>query len=414
MLLAALSAPAAAAAGELAREIPGLVAWYTAETLHDIVADGEPVPVWPDASGHGHDLVGQQEGQPAIFRLKQLNERAVVTIGRLNSYTVTAPFELGDHTIFLVLSATLTNRALFCSDLDRTLGVLLRRDDTHRFQNGGVARGQLVSYTGRIPPGPAFGVTVLGRQEGELHAFVDGEDLSSRKYLPTPVRVGRFFAIEHTRQASTDGAGLVIAEMLFYDRFLAAEERQKLTRHLGEKYGILAREAPQASPPPPVLLDPAKIALRATLTSAGPFNVGPRSAPLAIPWEPRGTVSPPLARDPDHPTRIVAAADGTAVQLLVRLEVVAPGRAPPSVRVAMLRNNREYVHDAAAVESFQRWGEGFKGAARLETVVALEAGDYVEIVPYLGDGPAAPADGGGEALRAVIEAGAAVLEARTP
>jgi hypothetical protein len=412
LLVAAMLASSGARA-ELPQEIPGLVAWYTASSLHDLVADGERVEKWPDSSGNGHDLVDGAEGQPATFRLMQLHERPVVTVGRLNSHAVTTPFALGDHTIFLVFSASLTSRALFSSDLDGTLGLLLRRDATHRFQNGGVARGQLVSYTTQIPTESEFSVTVLARKEGELHAFVNGVDVSSHKHLPASIRVGRFFTIEHTKQSGSDGAGLTIAEMLFYDRFLAPEERLQLTRYLGEQYALPVREQAEPAAPAAVVLDPAKIALRATLASAAAFQVGPRSAPRALPWKPRDTVAAPLACSAQYPTRLLATANHTAVQLALRLDVVAP-RQPPSVRVGILRNDREYVHDAAVVESFEKWGEGFRGSGRLETVLTLESGDYVEVIAYLDDEPAGTAGGGGAAVTARIEAGAAVLEARTP
>ena len=113
----------------LPQEIPGLEAWYDAEILHRRMRNGAKVLGWEDASGNGHGLVFDGESEPATFNTLQLNERPVVHIRRSNSYAVTRPFDLEDHTIFLVYATSSAERALFRSDTDEKHGVLLHHRD---------------------------------------------------------------------------------------------------------------------------------------------------------------------------------------------------------------------------------------------------------------------------------------------
>ena len=85
-------------------ELEGLVAWYTVDSLHRELRDEMPVKVWKDSSGNGHDLTDDANGSTTVFHTVALNGKPLVEVGRLNSHSVADPFELKDHTIFLVCS----------------------------------------------------------------------------------------------------------------------------------------------------------------------------------------------------------------------------------------------------------------------------------------------------------------------
>ena len=100
LLLPAGLGPAAVADSFDPKRVEGLEAWYRADAPE--LQEGAVVSVWPDASGNGHDLVDDGNGRNAVCQALQINELPAVRIDKANSHSVTEPFELGDHTIFVV------------------------------------------------------------------------------------------------------------------------------------------------------------------------------------------------------------------------------------------------------------------------------------------------------------------------
>ena len=94
-------------------EIDGLVAWYSIGALHVTLRDQERMTHWKDWSENGHDLTDDKNGRPSVFYTLQVNDKPTVVIGEASSFSVAEPFDLHDHTIFVVSRSGLPSRALF-------------------------------------------------------------------------------------------------------------------------------------------------------------------------------------------------------------------------------------------------------------------------------------------------------------
>ena len=92
-------------------------------------------------------------------------------------YTVTNPFELGSHTIFLVYRATIAERALFRHERNESQGLRLRgKGDQDQFQHR-PGRGGVFPYGQPRTLDNAYHISVLGRDSGTLRSFIDGQDI---------------------------------------------------------------------------------------------------------------------------------------------------------------------------------------------------------------------------------------------
>lgn len=381
--------PLAAAEALVPDEVGGLEAWYQIETVHAQLNDGEVVSTWKDSSGNGHHLIDERSGVRAILQIKQLNGKPAVLIRKGNTHSVALPFALEDHAIFLVYRADYSSRALFQSDVDEARGLLLRSDEKlHQFQNGGPEYMQSYNARASLPQG--FNVTVLTRGAGVLGCFVNGVDVSSRTRFSDPVRVGRFFGLKHTQFARSDGDGLHIAEMVFYNREPSRRERDGVTRYLADKYGLevqLAEPAsPAAEPPPPAppaAPDPKDFQAWLSTRAETDLNV----AVVAIPWGVEAKLEAPFRHDATkEATRLYCTRDGAQVELYLRLPLTARA-AGTSLRLLILKNGQEYQTAKEASGPIL----GPDGQARatlvLETTVALGNGDYIEVIASATGGP---------------------------
>lgn len=355
--------------------IEGLEAWYRADAPE--LKTGDPVSVWPDGSGRGHDLVDDRNGLHAVCEAMQINDLPAVRIGKSNSHGVTEPFELGDHTVFVVFRADLTGRALFGNEADEFAGLELRAEGLHdRLQ---YAAGQAVRYGSIDTPTRGWSLIVLGRDAGSLHEFVDGVDRSSGAEYGDTIRVGRFFQFSRTRFAKSDGEGLRIAEMLFYKRFLVEAERQQVTRYLAEKYG-LAVQGTEAAPetvagPAPA---PAPAAGLAQLSTTAGINVN--EAMVAVPWDRQDELDPPFEHDAENqPARLVCTRDGTRVRLHVSLPLEATVDGV-NVRVLFRVNGALFLRGEGSSGRFGGPEGAGRASAQAEVIATLNAGDYVEVV----------------------------------
>jgi hypothetical protein len=362
-LIAVADAPSETGKGPVP-EIDGLVAWYRVDSLHRDMKGREEVSIWPDASGHGHDLVDDENGMPAIFEAVQINGLPAVRVEKSNTHAVTNPFDLDDHTIFLVYAGGRPRRGLLRNergDLE-SHGIVLRQE----FQRDVLQQGQASApYGTDFDLDKAFAITALGRQAGTLRAFINGADISSGERLGGVLRVGRFFGIRHTRYVTSDGEGLRFAEMIFYDRFLDDDERNAVTSHLSEKYAI-----------------PLRYEARALLATRSPQNVNVPSEVRAIEWKDQRELRDPLGHDPEKaPARLSCSRDGTRVRLSVSLRLTS-AVAGTEIRVFVLKNYEEYL--PGEVGSGSMTGDGTPHAVELEVTLTLNEGEFIEIVTTAG------------------------------
>jgi hypothetical protein len=375
LLLLPCLAPVAASEAVDPGRIEGLEAWYRADAPG--LEAGAAVALWPDASGRGHDLVDDRNGLNAVCEALQINDLPAVRVGKANSHSVTEPFELGDHTIFVVFRTSLNGRALFGSDTNEFAGVELRGNGlAERLQH---AAGKMVSYGSVESPARSWSLTVLGREAGRLREFVDGVDRSSGTEFGDTIRVGRFFQFSRTRFVRSDGEGLRIAEMLFFRRFLPEAERQQVTRYLAEKYG-LAAEGTEAPPEPVFEAAPATVAEGGLAQLSTTVKLNVNEAMVALPWDRQDELDPPFEHDAEQqPTRLVCGRDETRVRLYVSLPLEAAVDGI-NVRVLFRVNGALFLRGEGSSGPFGGPEGARRASARAEVVTTLNAGDYVEVV----------------------------------
>ena len=355
-------------------DVAGLVAWFDIETVHRRSIDGDIVGRWPDSSGHGHDLEATERGRPAVFHTRVLDGKPVIAIPKANYFDVTEPFELDDHTIVIVFAGRLTRRAFFSSDTDPRQGIVLRdKGGIHFFQNGTAGD---IPYNRVTTSGTGFTITVLGRDAGTLHAFINGTDLSSGLAVDTAFRVGRLFQIEHTAFESSDGDSLRIAEMLFYDRYLDEQERQGVTRHLAEKFGLAVSHASRKKENDMTVVDDEAVLVRVSTRTR--LNVNDET--VAIPWDVAGQTARGFHFDVESgKTRLVCTEDGARVRVTVTLPLLTRV-ADARLRLLILVNGETYHPVEALSPAFAGPREDKFSMARLQTELSLGAGDFIEII----------------------------------
>jgi hypothetical protein len=361
-------------------QVDGLAAWYKVDSLHARHNEGSLVTAWPDSSGNNHDLAAVAGRMRALFRTRQLNGKPVVAIRRGTSFSVTDPFDLQDYVIFLVYKSDYTRRALLRSDTDKARGIILRAGDDryHKFQNGGPE--YLTAFNKATPLGKEFSITVLSRVSGSLGCRVNGVDISSGSRFTDPLRVGVFFDLTHTQFARSDGQGVSIAEMLFYDRFLPKGEFDGVTLHLSEKYGIDVEI--QEALPQPVRTRPritwGQESARAWLTTTARIDVN--ATAVVIPWDGDEKLLEPFRHGSgDQGSRLYCTRDGIQVELFVRLPVTTTVEGA-AIRVLVLKNGEEYLHDDVSSGEITGDGETKRGIVELLTTVRMNEEDYLEVV----------------------------------
>ena len=375
-LVCLLLAPGFAAAAEPLSpdRVPGLVAWYDLEPVHRRAHDGMALGRWPDRSQNGHDLLSVREDAPAVFRTKVLNEKPAISIHRLTRLDVTEPFELGDHTIFLVYSAKYSKRALLSSDENDSSGIVV--DDESKFhylQHGGGA----YRYNRFGSPSRDFKIALLGRELGSLRAAVDGLDVSSGGEIATPLRVGRLFEIRHTRFVTSDGESLLVAEMIFFDRYLTREEREGVMQYLADKYALPLYENPTEEPEEKTEeIDEAAVRVRAS--NRGDLSVNDEL--VALPWDFIARNDEPFrfGSGQDN-SRIYSMADGTRIRATVSLRLRSKVEAA-KVRILFQINRESWVEQDAVNDPFEGAGGDKSADLHLQAEMMLDDGDFFEVI----------------------------------
>jgi hypothetical protein len=355
-------------------QFEGLVAWYRADALQ--LGNGDKVAVWPDASGQGHDLTDDGNGLHAVFESVQVNNLPAVRIRKGNSHSVKDPFELGDHTIFVVYRSKNPSRALLRDPADEFSGILLGSDRLHHQLRYGSLKS--ATYGTLSQDTRSFSITVLGRYAGVMKAFINNNDVSTGGEHSSTVGVGKFFALSLTRFARSDGDGMSVAEILIYNRYLADQERDEVTRYLAEKYAIEAEQIDPAAEAAPELVAAAPPAGLVQLSTTTKINVN--EALVAIPWDRQDELDPPFEHDIENQnTRLVCTSDDTRVRLYVSLPLSASVDGV-NVRVLFRVNGAMFLRGEGRSGLFGGAEGAAKGSAQAEVITTLNAGDYVEVV----------------------------------
>jgi len=403
-----LAAPAGA---DVLEEIGGLVARYGADSLRGSLNSGDPVRTWPDISGNGHDLADDENGAPAIFQDQQVQGLPAVRVHKANSHSVASPFALGDHTILVVYAADRPKRALFRSDQDLSVGLLLG-DPQGRIvlQVDGSSPGAVMPYTPAAEPNHEFSLAVLGRESGKLRGFVDGVDVSTDQEYTPPIRVGKWFHLRHTAYVQSDGEGLRLAEAAFYDRYLTADERNRAITFLAGKYGIESR-AP-APEPASVAASAASATGTAAGASAGELvryailaqlststEVDVNSGLVAIPWTVPLELDPSFRHDSsaERNSRLTLMQDEARVRLYVSLPLTAEAEGA-NVRVLFRVNGTKFLPGESRSGTIGGSDGKRKAAVQAEVVTRLTGGDYVEVLAMGIGGPGKVTVDGGAAI----------------
>jgi hypothetical protein len=354
--------------------VPGLAAWYDLEPVHRRAHDGMALVRWADRSENGRDLLSVREQAPAVFRTKVLNEKPAVSIHRATRLDVSEPFELYDHTIFLVYSAEYSKRALLSSDEDDRSGIVIEDESKfHYLQHGGAA----YRYNRFGSPSPDFKIAMLGRELGSLRADADGLDVSSGREIATPLRVGRLFEIRHTRFVTSDGEGLLVAEMIFFDRYLKRAEREGVMQYLADKYALPLYESPTAEPEETAKeIDEA--AVRVDASNRGDLSVN--DGLVALPWDFIARSDEPFRfGSGEESSRIYSMVDGARIRVTVRLRLRSKVEGA-ELRLLFQINRETWVEPDAFNDPFEGAGADKSADLQLQAEMTLDDGDFFEVI----------------------------------
>jgi hypothetical protein len=196
--------------------------WLDASTL--TVSDGTNLTTWPDISGNGHHMSRAASNGP-VFRAESVNGRpAVEFLG--NNYCMSTVSTGNWQTVFAVVKNIGGSglNMLFSAPLGADLSVRLFTSTSYRGVITTNAGDWSLSSTSNFR---INGVNTDVFSAGSYHV------LSSNKSSPV---------INGTMALSSVYTGRtwigMIAEFIVFSGILTTEDRQKLERYLGAKYGI--------------------------------------------------------------------------------------------------------------------------------------------------------------------------------
>ena len=93
---------------------------------------------------------------------------------------------------------------LLFSHTDKLLGIILRAEDgADQLQSS--APVQTRNYGSATQPAGKYGITTLGREADALKIFINGADMSIGAEYPGVMAVGKFFHLDHSVYAKSDG-----------------------------------------------------------------------------------------------------------------------------------------------------------------------------------------------------------------
>jgi hypothetical protein len=380
-------------------EIGGLEAWWSADSLS--LANGGKVAEWKDRTQNKHDLKHSGGVHPDYYE-NWVGDKPIV-YAREGTMSVTDPFTLVDHTIFLVYRAEGAHTKGLFHGSSELRGILLQRGD-ERFDSYNAGSAGSVNYDTGTSPAEQFRVTVLGRERAALHAWLNGKEISSYAENPDPIEVATFFFLKQTTYSKRSGNGLAVAEMLFYDRFLTGSERVAVTDYLSAKYGVTVT-AEEVSDDDVATgggrddegYDDVWVGGLAQLSTTTDANVN-ADEPFVIPWDIQDLLDKPFVHDPEsNNSHLGSDQDGMRVRLHVSLPLTAsvPGT---SVRVMFRLNGAAFLRGEGRSGPIGATEGSHKGSVTAEVIAPLSKGDYVEVITMKAGAPGKVTIDGGTAV----------------
>ncbi|MBN1673211.1 MAG: FecR domain-containing protein [Kiritimatiellae bacterium] len=245
--------------------VPGLALWLKADAISGL-ADGSPVPAWPDSSGNLRHAVHKARARQPVFRTGVLNGRPVLAFdGRDDSMQGFPPQGFHNCTLFVVFRPLelAQNQRIFAFSKEGDpdyLGPdgLAFTEKSVEYADLHIVRGftaetrpdeeaGLNVYVTGVPPDDFMiaactlndGVAAFRRNGG---AEFRDEYADRRPMQPTRYGLGSGFDPSGEHGANR----MDLAEVLFYTRALSDAERQAVEQYLSRKYGI-ALNAPARS-----------------------------------------------------------------------------------------------------------------------------------------------------------------------
>jgi hypothetical protein len=266
LLSAAGMAVAPGATGQAPHPVPrdGLILWLDATAAESLRCEGEAVAAWASqAPGPDVVLTATESRRPTLVGTATRGPTAAIRFDGRNDALACATFGRRMRTWTLVAvvaplapakGAILSANPRGGNDYDPGLTVDLygstRQFDYLSVEGAGRQGGRANQRTAATPFGP-FSVVVVCRDESGLRLFVDGRSEGVRPVTPAEtvldeVRVGARYYDGREREFLHGE----VAEVLLYDRVLAAGERAAIeasraigpeARRAGEEYGAEER-----------------------------------------------------------------------------------------------------------------------------------------------------------------------------
>ena len=384
-------------------DIEGLQAWWTADSLS--LNNADKIETWADRTGNKHDLTYASGVAPDYYE-NWINGEPVVYV-REGTMSVANPFQLNDHTIFLVYRADgAPSKGLFHGGTD-SHGILLqdgaeRRDVYH-------GANTVTAYNTSSPEAKEFRISVLGRRSANFRAWLNGKDVSSGGELADSIGVNTFFLLKQTTFSRRSGNGLAIAEMIFFDRYLSSADRVEVVDYLSAKYQIsveeetVVEEGTTGGAAGTAVATGAEVELEARpgaiaqLSTSSDINVN--DSLVVIPWDTQDLLDEPFLHDTEtDSSKLSCRRECRRVRLYVSLPVTT-SVAGANVRVFFRLNGATFLRGEGRSGPFGSAGAPQKASVSAEVLIGLSKGDYIEVVTMRSGAP-------GEV---VIDPGAAVF-----
>ena len=218
-------------------KVHGLAAWYRGS--EGLRVEGQQVVGWADASGHGNDAVAErEENRPTLLR-GALNGLPAVRFGvgpsqgRSLAMLVKRDMALGENPagMTIIAVARLHGTTFFGPCVSYGDAFVLGQDGN---------TGRLLGANGDPLVGRGFHVlaATLSAADAAYAGYVDGQRVANRcpqfKTLP-----GKSYLMLGSN-AQGENRGLLgdLAEVVVFHRVLTADELDRITRHLENRYGL--------------------------------------------------------------------------------------------------------------------------------------------------------------------------------
>lgn len=233
------------------RSIPGCVGWFDANNLGTTKTDGATQTTWPDLSGGGRDLSQATSGSRPLVKLDVRNGLNVLRFDGVDDWMGSTAAGLAD--IFngtdlagsvlvagAITSTAVANRLVGWANSAADVAVLQYYNNTTvGWRSGRTDNAALtVNVNGAVPdtawhvhsmctPGTT---TDLGL-DGVLSTSAGAQDVGA-------MTTNRFAVATRPTLTLTGFMGGDLGEVIVYNRYLVAAERQLAERYLGRKWQV--------------------------------------------------------------------------------------------------------------------------------------------------------------------------------